>query len=54
MEKSAASKFIGYEARGVGKRKIKIKGCEDCLYPAIYFYPVELPQIVQETFRLAA
>ena len=23
------------------------------LYPAIYFYPVELPQVVQETFRLA-
>lgn len=27
---------------------------EDYLYPAIYFYPVELPRIVQETFRLAA
>lgn len=27
---------------------------EDYLYPAIYFYPVELPQVVQETFRLAA
>ena len=27
---------------------------EDYLYPAIYFYPVELPQAVQETFRLAA
>ena len=27
---------------------------EHCLYPAIYFYPVELPQVVQETFRLAA
>jgi hypothetical protein len=27
---------------------------EDYLYPAIYFYPVELPQAVRETFRLAA
>ncbi len=27
---------------------------EDYLYPAIYFYPVELPQVVQETFRIAA
>jgi len=27
---------------------------EDYLYPAIYFYPVELPQVVQETFRLVA
>ncbi len=26
---------------------------EDYLYPVVYFYPVELPQIVQETFRLA-
>ena len=26
---------------------------EDYLYPAIYFYPVELPQAVQETFRVA-
>lgn len=27
---------------------------EDYLYPAIYFYPVELPQVVLETFRIAA
>jgi hypothetical protein len=27
---------------------------EDYLYPAIYFYPVELPQAVQESFRIAA
>ena len=27
---------------------------EDYLYPAIYFYPVELPQAVQETLKLAA
>lgn len=27
---------------------------EDYLYPAIYFYPVELPQAVMETFRIAA
>lgn len=27
---------------------------EDYLYPSIYFYPVELPQVVRETFRLAA
>ncbi len=27
---------------------------EDYLYPAIYFNPVELPQAVQETFRIAA
>lgn len=27
---------------------------EDYLYPASYFYPVELPQIVQETFSLVA
>lgn len=27
---------------------------EDYLYPANYFFPVELPQAVQETFRLAA
>ena len=27
---------------------------EDYLYPSIYFYPVELPQTVQEAFRLAA
>ena len=27
---------------------------EDYLDPAIYFYPVELPQDVQETFRVAA
>ncbi len=27
---------------------------EDYLYPAIYFYPVELPQVVKETFRIAA
>lgn len=27
---------------------------EDYLYPAIYFYPVELLQTVQENFRLAA
>ena len=26
---------------------------EDDLYPAIYFYPVELPQAVRESFRLA-
>ncbi len=26
---------------------------EDYLYPADYFYPLELPQIVQESFRLA-
>jgi len=27
---------------------------EDYLYPSSYFYPVELPQVVQETFRIAA
>ena len=27
---------------------------EDYLYPAIYFYPLELPQKVKETFRIAA
>lgn len=27
---------------------------EDYLYPAAYFYPVELPQAVRETFRIAA
>lgn len=27
---------------------------EDYLYPAIYFYPVELPQAIRETFRIAA
>ncbi|MGI8670789.1 MAG: hypothetical protein ACR2J3_13230 [Aridibacter sp.] len=27
---------------------------EDYLYPADYFYPVELPQVVRETFRIAA
>lgn len=27
---------------------------EDYLYPAVYFYPVELPQVVRETFRIAA
>ncbi len=27
---------------------------EDYLYPADYFYPVELPQVVKETFRIAA
>lgn len=27
---------------------------EDYLYPAIYFYPVKLPQAVQETLKLAA
>ena len=27
---------------------------EDYLYPSIYFYPVELPPIVQENFRIAA
>ena len=27
---------------------------EDYLYPASYFCPVELPQLVRETFRLAA
>lgn len=27
---------------------------EDYLYPASYFYPVELPQVVQETLSLAA
>lgn len=27
---------------------------EDYLYPESYFYPVKLPSVVQETFRLAA
>lgn len=27
---------------------------EDYLYPAIYFYPVELPQAVRDTLRIAA
>lgn len=27
---------------------------EDYLYPADYFYPVELPQAGQETFKIAA
>ena len=27
---------------------------EDYLYQAIYFYPVELPQVVQEIFRLTS
>ena len=27
---------------------------EDYLYPAIYFYPVELPPTVRESFRLTA
>lgn len=27
---------------------------DDYLYPADYFYPVELPQVVRETFRIAA
>ena len=27
---------------------------EDYLYPAIYFYPVRLPQAIKETFKIAA
>lgn len=27
---------------------------EDYLYPAVYFYPLELPQKVKENFRIAA
>ena len=27
---------------------------EDYLYPASYFYPVRLPKVVRETFRIAA
>ena len=27
---------------------------EDYLYPTIYFYPVELPQMIQTTFRKAS
>lgn len=26
---------------------------EDYLYPAVYFYPVKLPQAVKETFKIA-
>jgi hypothetical protein len=43
-EKAAADDYI---------RVIDESG-EDYLYPAIYFYPVELPQAVQETLRLVA
>ncbi|MCC6329307.1 MAG: hypothetical protein IT174_12375 [Acidobacteria bacterium] len=27
---------------------------EDYLYPASYFYPVKLPKVVRESFRIAA
>ena len=27
---------------------------EDYLYPARYFYPVKLPKVVRESFRIAA
>jgi hypothetical protein len=43
-EKAAADDYI----------RIIDESGEDYLYPAIYFYPVELPQAVQETLRLVA
>ena len=43
-EKAAADDYI---------RVIDESG-EDYLYPAIYFYPVRLPQAVKETFKIAA
>ena len=43
-EKAAADDYI----------RVVDESGEDYLYPAIYFYPVELPQVVQETFRIAA
>lgn len=43
-EKAAADDYI---------RVIDESG-ENYLYPAIYFYPVRLPQAVKETFKIAA